>query len=550
MGLSPLAAELSKAGVLDDAPRLLGGAQTWKDSGLEKAAVLKDAEDAYREAFKTPIGDVEKTVAAPMRPLVQALMGSGSGVSSDLASIQKVLADLGKEITLTSPLSTSFAVYDLQQPAKKTFPVRSPFRNSLPRVPGEGTATHYKIIQGISNSGAGGVANLRISIAELPQLTQNGVTLNLPPEITYAAADGTTSFVPLGLGSSASMIAQIAGRNYQDLRALAALSTLQSMMMGEDRMDWSGRTAALGAPTLAVAAQTPSTGFSALTGVTTNVYVKATQVTMIGESAGSAAQSAAPSAAQDVLCTITPATTNGNAEAFNIYVSTGAADPGDGSRFFAGTTGYAKFELGGALPTSGATVPTSDTTNSANDYLGVFRQLDVDASFYNKALDTDLALADIDNACVDRFDNYKVYLEEVWTTVRIRQRIKDQVLNNGTNASGYRIELGQDGEVLGLVVSGVLNPASNGNMPLNIEPWFKPGNLALLSRTLPFPDSQIPNVWEMKLPQDYLAIDWPVIDMNYRNSVIAYGALIGYFPAANAWIRRIKNSYGAGTGIQ
>lgn len=540
MTMTALAAELSKAGVLDGAPR-----------GVEKAALVVDAEKAYREAFGAPIGDLEKSVATPLRPLVQALMGAGpSGLNSDLQAIQKVFADLGKELTLTSPLSTSFAVYDLQAPAKKTFPVRSPFRNTLPRVPGEGTATHYKVIQGISNSGQGGVGNLRISISELPQQTVNGVTLNLPPEITYAAADATTSYVPMGLGSSASMIAQIAGRGFQDLRELAALSVLQSMMMGEDRMDWSGRTAALGAPTCAVTAQTPNTGFSALTGVTTNVYVKVTQVTMLGESAGSAAQSAAPSGAQDILVTITPVITNGNAEAFNIYASTGAADPGDGSRFFQGTTGYNKFELGGALKASGSTVPTSDTTNSSNDYVGVFGQLEGGSNFYSKALDTDLALSDIDNACVDRFDTLKVYLEEIWTTARIRQRIKDQVLNNGSNASGYRIELGQDGEVLGLVVSAVLNPASNGQMPLNIEPWFKPGSLALLSRTLPFPDSQIPNVWEMKLPQDYLAIDWPVIDMNYRNSVIAYGALIGYYPDANAWIRRIKNSYGTGTATQ
>lgn len=542
--MNALAAELMKAGVLDDAARVYG-------ERVEKATLVKDAEDAYRAAFKTPIGDVEKTVAEPLRPLVQALMGGGNGLSNDLSSIQKMLAELGKEITLTSPLSTSIAVYDLQAPAKKTFPVLSPFRNSIPRVPGQGTATHYKVLQGISNSGQGGVANLRISIAELPQLTQNGVTLNLPPEITYAAIDATTSFAPLGVGSSASMIAQIAARGYQDLRELAALSTLQSFMMGEDRMDWSGRTAALGAPTIAVASQTPNTGFSAITGAAANIYVKATQVTMLGESAGSAAQTATPSGAQDVLVTITPAAGSGNPESFNVYASTAAgADPGDGSRFFQGSTGYAKFELAGAFATSGATVPTVDTTNSANDYLGVFRQLDVDASFYSKALDTDLTLDVIDSACSDRFDNYKAMLQEIWTTVRIRQRIKDQVLNNGTNASGYRIELGQDGEVLGLVVSAVLNPASNQQMPLNIEPWFKQGNLAILSRTLPFPNSSIPNVWEKKLPQDVLGIDWPVIDMNYRNSIIAYGALLGYYPAANVWIRRIKNSYGAGTTVQ
>src|SRR5260370_6340970 len=131
----------------------------------------------------------------------------GAGISSDLQAIQKVLADLGKEITLTSPLSTSLAMYYLQVPAKKTFPVLSPFRNSMPRTDGIGNAVHYKVLQGISNSVQGGAANLRISMAELPQLTQNGVTLNLPPQITYAASEATTSFTPMVVSSRASMSA-------------------------------------------------------------------------------------------------------------------------------------------------------------------------------------------------------------------------------------------------------------------------------------------------------------------------------------------------------
>lgn len=539
MATSALAAELAKAGVLDGAPR-----------GIEKAALVVEAEAEYRKAFSQPIGDVEKAVATPMRPLVQALMGAGSsGISSDLQAIQKVLADMGKELTLTSPLSTSFAVYDLQAPAKKTFPVLSPFRNSIPRVPGEGTATHWKVLSAITGSG-GAQSSASPFIAELPQLTANGVTLNLPPEVSYTASDQSTNFAAMGRGSSASMIAQIAGRNYQDLRELAALSTLQSLMMDENRAMWSARTTALGAPTCTVAAQTPSTGFAALTGVTTNVYVKVTQVTMFGESSGSAAQSAAPSGAQDVLVTITPVTTNGNAEAFNVYASTGTADPGDASRFFQGTTGYNKFELGGALKTSGATVPTADSTNDSHAFNGVFDQLEGGANFYNKALNAAIALSDIDNACVDRYQTVKAFIQELWMDVRSRQKVKDLVLSNGTNANGYRIEIGQNGQMAGLSVSAILNPASNQEMPINVDPWFKAGGVIGLSKTLPFPNSEISNVWEMKLPQDYLAIDWPVIDMNYRNSVIAYGALVGYAPDFNFWIRGVQNAYGAGTANQ
>ena len=405
------------------------------------------------------------------------------------------------------------------------------------------------MISAITGSG-GANASASPFIAELPQLTANGVTLNLPPEVSYSASDQSTSYAAMGRGSSASMIAQIAGRNYQDLRELAALSTLQSLMMDENRAMWSARTTGLGAPTCTVAAQTPNTGFSALTGVTTNVYVKVTQVTMFGESAGSSAQSAAPSGSQDVLVTITAVTTNGNAEAFNVYASTGTSDPGDGFRYYQGTTGYNKFELGGALKTTGATVPTADSTNDSNAFKGLFLQLEGGTNFYNKALNATLALSDIDNACVDRYQTVKAMVQELWADVRTRQRIKDQILNNGTNANGYRIEVGQDGIIAGLTVSAILNPASGQEMPVNTEPWFKAGGVVGLSKTLPFANSNVPNVWEMKLPQDYLAIDWPVIDMNYRNSVIAYGALIGYAPDFNFWIRGVQNAYGAGTANQ
>jgi hypothetical protein len=45
-------------------------------------------------------------------------------------------ADIAKDISLTSPLNSSFAAFDLEAPAKYLVPVPTPLRNKLPRTEG------------------------------------------------------------------------------------------------------------------------------------------------------------------------------------------------------------------------------------------------------------------------------------------------------------------------------------------------------------------------------------------------------------------------------
>src|SRR5260370_34853908 len=168
------------------------------------------------------------------------------------------------------------SVYDLQAPSKKIFPVYSPIRNRFPRVPGRGGATKYKVINAISGSG-GSLAPINHFPAELPSNTVSGLTLNLPPEIQFAAADQQVKFAPIGLSGSNTMISQFAGRGYEDIRQLVSLSTLQALMLSEERGLGSGRPTAVAAPPIAsTSSQPPTTGQTALTGVTTNAYVQVT----------------------------------------------------------------------------------------------------------------------------------------------------------------------------------------------------------------------------------------------------------------------------------
>lgn len=519
------------------------------------ADAVDDAHEAWKSARGASIADLQKSVMPQLQPMIQAMGGSSLNVGQELLELRKVIADLTKtEFTGSYPISGSqtgfgFAVYDLQAPSKKIFPVLTPFRNRIPRVSGVGSATQFKQLTEISGSG-GSLAPVNHFLAELPSNSVGGLTLNLPPEIGFTAADKSFPFKPFGLSGSNSMISQIAGRGYEDIRSLVGLSVLQSLMLSEERGLFAGRTAAVAAPTIVSAVSGAPTGAQvALTGVTTNVWTQVTAITMMGESAASATTQTATSNGNCV--TVTIGTVVG-AEGYRVYVGTGGADPGVAAHFKMGETGFNVFVEQGAVPTSGpSTSGLVDSTASANAYLGVLASMEAFSNPYITgtgsvpALNAAIGLNDVQGAFLDRYEQFKADIEELWTSASDRRGYTDLVLAQaGAAAQGYRIvvEDGATNVVSGVVVSAVLNESTGREVPLRVHPWLHRGNLVGLSYTLPFPNSEIPNVWEVKLPQDYLAIDWPVIDMNYRTSVIGYGALIPYAPGFNFWIKGIKST--------
>lgn len=521
-------------------PEMVKGARLLGDE-RPVAVLIDEAQEAYGKR------EIAKALAPELAPLLGAMQAQ-AGIQTQLNDMRKTLADLTKtEVTGSYPISGSqtnygFAVYNLDAPSKKIFPVLSPFRNRVPRTPGRGGARKWKQITGISGSG-GANPVLNHFLAELPSNTVGGMVLNLPPEITLTGADKTVSYVPIGASGSNSMVSQWAAESFEDLRALVGLSTLQALMLSEERGLWAGRTSAVAAPTITSATAGAASGSQvAITGFTTNVYVKVTAVTMMGESVASAASTVAVSAGQVVTVVIGTVT---GAEGYNIYVSTGGADPGDASRFFAGTTGWNTFILQGALPTSGNTPPAGDSTASANAYLGVFPNLEQGGgtiSSLNAALQANLA--DIANQFVTLYRNLKADPEEIWSAVGDRYNASQLAVTGGTTQLGYRLMIEQDsvtGIVQGALISQVINPATGRAVPWRTHPWMHDGNIVGLSFTLPFPNSQVPNVWEVNLPQEYVQIDWPVIDMNYRTSVLAFGALIPFAPGFNFWLKAIKS---------
>src|SRR6266498_17531 len=80
-----------------------------------------------------------------------------AGVAGQLEQLKASMADLGKDLTLTSPLSTGLIPYDLEAPAKLLTPRPTPLRNRLPRLTGQGTTREFRRILGFTGTGTGGV---------------------------------------------------------------------------------------------------------------------------------------------------------------------------------------------------------------------------------------------------------------------------------------------------------------------------------------------------------------------------------------------------------
>ena len=157
----------------------VGGNQPLTDDS-EIFKRLYEAERALRTSVKNSIASpdsVRKSINPAFSSQFGLFMteGNNPGYGQLVGELQSVLsAELGKNITLSSPLSSGFVPFDLVAPSRLIYPVYSPLRNKVPRVAGQGTSHRAKLVTAISGSQTG-LANKRISISEIP----SGQTVSL-----------------------------------------------------------------------------------------------------------------------------------------------------------------------------------------------------------------------------------------------------------------------------------------------------------------------------------------------------------------------------------
>lgn len=481
-----------------------------------------------------------------------------ASVTSALTELKSQQPDLVKDITTSSPVGTGLVAFDLEAPAKLLTPRPTPLRNRIARRPGVGLSHRFKRITGFTGTGTGGVGVFHPGIQDstqtnfAPSGASNSLYYARGPKISYAGDDQVVPYFQFSVSDEVTWSAQYAGQGYQDIRQLSRTSLLYASMLLEERMMLMGRgtasgfSGALSAPTgITATARSAAAGETALSGVSTNVYVKVTaDAGDFGQSVLSTAANAAPSAGQVVDVTVTlPAGATG----MRVYASTGASDPGDASRWYAGRSGYATFTLQGTLPTSGtaASTVTADTSAYAQGYDGILPVVTGSNAGYakqiNGALSTSSPGSEWQAAFASLYQAVKADPDRILFNGSDRKQLSEAL--KGSSSSNYRLTVTQDevsGVTLGDVVNTIVNEVTGKGVAVEVHPWMPQGNTAILSDTLPVPDTQISDVWAVYNVQDLMGIDWPVQQFAYESSSYWFGTFICYAPAWNGSVTGIK----------
>ena len=529
-------------------------------------SVLSQMESGNGVKFGTgnPVAQLE-SLAANKSLAPEAL----ASLTQALATQRGAMGDINKEITLTTPLSTSFAAFDLEAPAKLLTPRPTPLRNRIPRKKGVGTSHRVKRILGYTGTGTGGQGNIWPGITETTQNnfapgSANAFWLERGPQISYTADDLVLPYNSYSLSDQVSFDANFSGMGYEDLRQLSSTSTLYATMLMEERMmlyargTASGYSGALAAPaTVTLTSPVASGSQTALAAATYFVYVTANAGVSgngFGESIVSSVQSTAVASGDVLAISWTPVV---GAIGYNIYVGTttgtanctfqGVAQGTSAVIQGAGTIGLLGNNF--ALTTTGAAASraNADTSAYATGYDGIIPTVTGANSGANNIINTTFSTSnpgvEYQNVFYTLYNNVKGDPDEILINGADRKQLSDSIKNGST--ANYRLNLTQTetGDYVGGATIGALNNEITGKMvPLTVHPWLQQGISPVLSYTLPIPDTEVSDVWAAINVQDYMGIQWPVVQFSYDFSTYFRGTFFCYAPAWNGAVSGIQNA--------
>jgi hypothetical protein len=511
---------------------------------------IKSGTSTFASASGDPVSTLE--ALATNKSLSPDAVGA---LNNALASQRLAMQDIQKDITLTSPLSTSFAAFDLEAPSKLLTPRPTPLRNKIARKKGVGTSHRVKRINGYTGTGTGGVGNTWPGITESTTTAFGSINYERGPKISYSADDLVLPYNSYSLSDSVSFDANFSGMGYQDLRQLSSTSTLYATMLMEERMmlmargTASGYSGALSAPTFTVASPVAASGQTAL--AATNYFINVTADAGIsssgfGESILGTESGSTAVASGDVL-TVTVATAVPGALGYNIYVgtTTGAAN----LKYQGTLKGTGTFTIQGAgaivtgnnaaFTTTGAAASraTADTSAYATGYDGILPTVLGSSSGFNNAINSTFSTSnpgvEYQNVFSGLYDAVKADPDEIFLNGADRKQLSDAIKNGST--ANYRINLAQNevGDYVGgATIGGLHNEITGKLVPLTVHPWLPQGVSPVLSYTLPIPDTEVTDVWANFMVQDYMGIQWPVTQFAYEFSTYFRG---NFFCTAPAW---------------
>ena len=540
-------------------------------SPIEAAQRMEEFTEVLGKSLSNSSSVPGQAPAADPTAQLEALAASKSlspdalaGLNNALASQRLAMQEIQKDITLTSPLSTSFAAFDLEAPAKLLTPRPTPLRNRIPRKKGVGTSHRVKRILGYTGTGTGGVGQTWPGITETSTQAFGSINYERGKLITYAADDLFLPYNSYSLSDSVSFDANFSGLGYQDLRQLSSTSTLYATMLMEERMmlmargTASGYSGALSAPTATTGSPAAASGQTALASNTYYIAVTADagiSTTGFGESIASSIGTETVSTG-DVLTVIVSTAVPG-ALGYNIYVGT---TTGLANLKYQGTLrGTGTFTIQGAgatvtgnnaaFTTTGAAASraTADTSAYATGYDGILPTVLGANSGFNNAINSTFSTsnpgAEYQTVFARLYDAVKADPDLVLLNGNDRKQLSDAI-KSGSNAN-YRLTIndpGTSGTTYGSIVTGLQNEVTGKAVDLEVHPWLPQGVSPVLSFTLPIPDTEVSDVWSNFMVQDYMGIQWPVTQFAYEFSTYFRGTFFCTAPAWNGAVSGITSA--------
>ncbi len=492
--------------------------------------------DAFKSAQKSPITD----------PLFAAMLAKNSTYAQN-----------------GSPTS-GLTFYDLEPGAKLLLPVLTPLRNEIPRVTGKGgIQANWRAITGINT------ASVRAGVSAG---NRGGV-------IAVTTQDYNAVYKGIGLEANVDFEAVYAGQGFDDLRAVAAQTLLESLMLQEEQIILGGNSGlALGTtPTPSLTASTSGGALGSLTlsvicvALTLDGFVNATVAGGISAAVtrtnadGSTDNFGGGAAKKSNAATVSVTGSTGSVAATVAQVRGAVA-----YAWFWGTAGS---EVLGAITSinsvsivanaagtqTAASLGTADNSQNALVFDGLLTQtFNASLNAYFAAqptgtagtgtpltADTEGGIIEFDAALKSFWDNYRLSPTAIYVSSQEMLNIHKKILQGGTNTAARFVFSADQGAVLGgVMVRSYLNKfnmAGAVEIPIKLHPNMPPGTVLFFSKTLPYPLSNVPNTVQIRARSDYYQIEWPLRARRYEYGVYADQVLQNYAPFAFGAITNIGN---------
>ena len=498
------------------------------------------------------------------------------------------------EIAKAFTTGLGLVFYDLEPAAKILYPVITPLRNMLPRLPGRGgTSTHWKSITAINAT--------RLS-AGVSEGNRGGA-------IVTTLVDNLALYKTLGLEDYVTFEAELAAMNFDDAKARAVEGQLRALMISEE-FTIVGGNATNGLP------QTPTptcvdvaTGGALIHGHTYNVYcaaltlegfVNATVALGIPQQVGRTnidgttdyyGGGAAKLSA--IAATIVGAgdSTSVHALACSVLAVPGAVAyawfcgdnaSGAGACLLTAITNINSFlytgnETQGTQTAASVSATVDYSTNALlfDGFLGIAAGATPIASLTagtpvagvsgsllmpmatgtpgtGTPLTTDGAggIVEIDAMLKAFWDNYRLAPTHMWVSGQEVKNITNKVIGGGGVPLFRFVTDTQAGTAQGrsMTAGGLVGSYLNrytmtgGEMvKVQIHPNIPPGTILFDHETIPYPLSNISNVRCMRTMRDYYQIEWPIRKRQYEYGIYCNEVLQHYFPPALGILFNIAN---------